>query len=214
MILIPRAWRPVAVLTWVAAAVVLAVLGWHFAHNGPTDAADALVGAHVKLRLASHPHLLSLAARLGSPAVVIGGSVTLALLWLVGGRRRAALFALIAAPAAGAITELVLKPIVHRQLHPQALMFPSGHATGAFALALTVVILLLPREQTRLLPALAGMVVGVAALAVASVVAVAVVALGWHYVTDVIGGVVTAVVVVVGLAAVIDAFGPTPFRPR
>ena len=212
--LIPRPWRPVAVLTWLAAAAVLAVLAWHFAHSGPTDTADVIVGAHVKSRLAAHPHLLSLAARLGSPAVVVGGSVGLALLWLAAGRRRAALFALVAAPAAGAATELVLKPAVHRQVHPEALLFPSGHTTGAFALALTVVVLLLPREQTRLLPALAGMVIGIAALAVAAVVAVAVVALGWHYVTDAVGGVVTAVVVVLGAAAIIDAASPAPTPQR
>jgi membrane-associated phospholipid phosphatase len=68
-----------------------------------------------------------------------------------------------------------------------------------------VVVLVLPRENTRLLSALARLVVGAAALAAASVVAIAVVALGWHYVTDTIGGVMTAVVVVVAVAAVLDA---------
>ena len=184
------------------------MLGLHFAHGPTTDRPDAIVGARLTSRLAVHPHLLSLASRLGSPPAVIVGSVLLAVLWLVSGRGRAAVFALVAAPAAGALTELVLKPVVHRQLHPQALLFPSGHTTGAFALALTVVVLLLPREQTRLLPAVAGIVIGIAALAVATIVAVAVVALGWHYVTDAVGGAVTAVVVVVGLAAVIDAVLP------
>jgi len=66
------------------------------------------------------------------------------------------------------------------------------------------VVVLLPHEGTRLLPALARIVVGIAALAVAGLVAVAVVALGWHYVTDAIGGVVTAIVVVLGLAAFFD----------
>ena len=56
-------------------------------------------------------------------------------------------------------------------------------------------------KAPRRLPAIARLVVGVAALAVAAVVAVAVVALGWHYVTDAIGGVVTAIVVVLGVAA-------------
>jgi len=154
--------------------------------------------------LAAHPHLLSMAARLGSPTVVVGGAVVLALLCLVARRPKAAVFAFVAAPAAGFVTEYVLKPAVHREQHVNALLFPSGHTTGAFALALTVVVLLLPHEGTRLLPALARMVVGIAALAVAGLVAVAVVALGWHYVTDAVGGVVTAVVVVLGLAATLD----------
>ena len=205
--LIPRPWRPLAVLAWLAAAVVLAALSWHFAHGPAGDRPDLVLGAHLKARLAAHPHLLSMGARLGSPTVVIAGSVVLALLCLVARRPKAALFALVAAPAAGAATEYVLKPLVHRQQHIDALLFPSGHTTGAFALAMVVVVLLLPREGTRLLPALARLVVAVAALAVATVVAVAVVALGWHYVTDAVGGVVTAVVVVLGLAYIFDVLG-------
>jgi membrane-associated phospholipid phosphatase len=208
--LIPRGWRLLAALAWVAAAVVLAALSWHFAHGAAGDRPDNVLGAHVKARLAAHAHLLSIAARLGSARVVVGGSVVLALLCLGTHRRKAALFALVAAPAAGAVTELVLKPAVHRQQHIDALLFPSGHTTGAFALALVVVVLLLPHEGTRLVPAIARLMVGTAALAVAAVVAVAVVALGWHYVTDAIGGVVTAVVVVVGIAAVMDAVATRP----
>jgi undecaprenyl-diphosphatase len=212
--LIPRPWRPLAVLSWLAAAGVLAALSWHFAHGPPGDRPDLILGTHVKARLAAHPHLLSVAARLGSPAVVVGGSAVLALLCVAGRRPKAAVFALVAAPAAGAVTELVLKPLVHRQQHIDALLFPSGHTTGAFALALVVVVLLLPHEGTRLLPAIARLVVAGAALAVAAVVALAVVALGWHYVTDAVGGVVTAVVVVVGVAALFDAANPaSPASP-
>src|SRR5438270_456568 len=82
------------------------------------------------------------------PAAAIGGSVLLAVLCVIVWRPRAALFALVAAPAAAAVTELVLKPLVHREQHVDALLFPSGHTTGAFALALSVVVLLLPREGT------------------------------------------------------------------
>ena len=196
-------------VTWLAAAAVLAALSWHFAHAAALNTPDTIVASGLKARLAAHPHLLSLAARLGSPAAVVGASVVLALLCLVGRRPRAALFALLAAPAASAVTELVLKPAVHREQHVNSLLFPSGHTTGAFAVAMTVVVLVLPRDGTRLLPAIARLVVAVAALAVAAVVAVAVVALGWHYVTDAIGGVVTAVVVVLGLAAILDAVQPS-----
>lgn len=207
--LIPRPWRPLAVLTWLAAAAVLAALSWHFAHAPATNGPDTTVASQVQARLASHPHLLSVAARLGSPTVVIGGSLVLAVLCLLARRGKAALFALVAAPAAGAVTEYALKPTVHRQLHAAALLFPSGHTTGAFALAMTVVVLLLPHEGTRMLSAIARLVVATAALAAAAVVGIAVIALGWHYVTDVVGGIVTAVVVVLGLAAVLDAATPS-----
>ncbi|HMC68201.1 MAG TPA: phosphatase PAP2 family protein [Mycobacteriales bacterium] len=205
--LIPRSWRPLALLSWLAAAAVLAGLSWHFAHGSATNRPDAVVGSRLQARLAAHPHLLSMAARLGSPTVVVGGAAVLALLCVVARRPKAAMFALVAAPAAGFVTEYVLKPTVHREQHVNALLFPSGHTTGAFALALTVVVLLLPHEGTRMLSAIARLLVAVAALAVAAVVAVAVVALGWHYVTDAIGGVVTAVVVVLGAAAFLDVLG-------
>lgn len=214
-VLIPRPWRPLALLAWIVAVGVLAALSWHFAHAPATNTPDTVVSAQVKARLAAHPHLLSMASRLGSPAAVIVGSVVLSALSLLTRRPRAALFALVAAPAAGAVTELVLKPAVHREQNVNALLFPSGHTTGAFALALTVFVLLLPHEGTRLVPAIGRLVVGVAALAVASVVAIAVVALGWHYVTDAIGGVATALAVVVAVAALIDAAASlTRRRPR
>lgn len=203
--LLPTGWRVVASLTWIASAAVLALLSYHFAHGSPTDAPDAAIGTRVTARLAAHGRLLSTAVRLGSPTVVVGGAVVLALLCLLVGRMRGALFALCAAPAAGAVTEYVLKPRVHRSVHADALLFPSGHTTGAFALALTVTVLLLPHRGTSPLPAIARLAAAAVALAAAGVVAVAVVALGWHYVTDAIGGAVTAAVVVIAAAALIDA---------
>src|SRR5690242_6784018 len=65
-LLIPRPWRPLALLSWLAAAAVLAALSWHFAHSAAVNTPDAIVAAGVKARLGAHPHLLSLAARLGS----------------------------------------------------------------------------------------------------------------------------------------------------
>jgi undecaprenyl-diphosphatase len=206
--LLPRPWRPVAALVWIAAAATLGVLAWHFAHAPAVDAPDAAVGSRLTDRLAPHARLFTTAARLGSPAAVAGGAVFLALTCLAVRRVRGAVFALVAAPVAGLTTEAVLKPLVHRQTHLDALMFPSGHTTGAFALALTVVVLVLPRPDTSLLPAFGRLLLAVAALAGASVVAIAVVVLGWHYVTDTIGGAATAVVVVVGIAALVDAFAP------
>src|SRR5438270_3916493 len=87
--LIPRSWRPLALLSWMAAAAVLAALSWHFAHAAAVNAPDTIVASGLRARLAAHPHLLSLAARLGSPAAVIGGSVLLAVLCLVGRRPKA-----------------------------------------------------------------------------------------------------------------------------
>jgi membrane-associated phospholipid phosphatase len=202
--LVPAAWRPLAVLVWTAATLVLVALSMHFAHSSTPNRVDSAVDSRVAGRLAAHARLLSVAVRLGSPAVVVGGSMALGVLCLAARWGRGALFALVAAPAAGAIAEIVLKPAVDRTHNFDSLLFPSGHTTGAFALALTVVILLLPTQSTRLLPAVGRLLVATAALAVAGVVAVAVVVLGWHYATDAVGGAVTALTVVVAVAAVLD----------
>ena len=203
--LLPSVWRPVAVLVWVAATVVLIVLSMHFAHVSGGNRVDAAVDSRVRARLAEHARLLSVAVRLGSPEVVVGGSVLLALMCGAGRWLRGAVFALGGAPLAGGVTELVLKPAIDRTtVTSSALQFPSGHTTGAFALALTAVVLLLPTAQTRLLPALGRLLLAMAALAVAAVVAVGVVVLGWHYTTDAVGGAATALAVVLALAAVID----------
>lgn len=202
--LLPPVWRAVAVLVWIAATVLLVALSVHFAHVSTGNRVDAAVDVRVRARLAEHARLFSLAARLGSPAVVVGGSALLAVLCALARWGRGAVFALAAAPLAGGITDLVLKPAIDRTHNYAGLQFPSGHTTGAFALALTVVVLLLPTAQTRLVSAIVRLLLGALALAVAAVVAVAVVVLGWHYSTDAVGGAATALAVVIGLAAVID----------
>jgi membrane-associated phospholipid phosphatase len=203
--LLPPAWRPIAVLVWVAAAAVLALLSWHFAHAPASNRPDAVLGSQVRLRLAQQTRLLSAAARLGSPEAVIAGTLMMAVAGGLVRRPRGALFALIAAPAAGAMADIVLKPLVHRESPANVLLFPSGHTTGAFALALTAVVLLLPGRDVRLLPAVLRLALAGLALGIAGIVGIAVVALGWHYATDAVGGVVTAVVVVLAVAAVVDA---------
>ena len=210
--LIPAAWRPFAFAVWLLAAIGLAALSIHVA-NPAAGHLDRPLSGSIQARLAAHDRLLSLAAQLGSPGAVVGGAVLLAVLCLLIRRPYAAVFALVAAPAAGAVTEKVLKPVVHRE-GVASLLFPSGHTTGAFALALTIAVLLLPHENTRLLPAAGRILAALLALAAAGVVAIAVVALGWHYVTDALGGVVTAVVVVLGFAGAIDAWAQRQTRLR
>jgi len=202
--LLPPAWRPIAALVWLAAAAVLAALSWHFAHDPASNRPDAILGSQVRLRLSQQTRLLSAAARLGSPAAVVAGTLMMAVAGGLVRRPRGTVFALIAAPAAGATTELVLKPLVHRESPANVLLFPSGHTTGAFALALTAVVLLLPGQDVRLLPAILRLALAVLALAIAGMVGIAVVALGWHFATDAVGGVVTAVIVVLAVAAVVD----------
>lgn len=202
--LLPVGWRPIAVVVWLVAVALLVALSMHFANSTASNRVDAAVDRRVAGRLSEHARLLTVAVRLGSPAVVLGGSAVIAAVCLAGRWLRGVAFALLAAPAAGALAELVLKPAVNRTQNLDALTFPSGHTTGAFALALTVVVLLLPTESTRLLPAVGRLLVAVAALAGAAIVAIGVVVLGWHYATDAVGGAATALAVVIAVAAIVD----------
>jgi len=182
--LLPAAWVALAAVAWAASFVVLLGLGYHLHRTGGGGPVDRALDARITGRLAEHRGLLS------------------------GRWRRAAALALLAAPVAGAATEFLLKPLIGVRMDPRAPYgFPSGHTTGAVALALVIVVLLLPRPGMHLGPAAVRVALGVLALVLASGTAVAVVALGFHRTTDTIGGVATAVLVVLGLAAAADLVG-------
>lgn len=67
--------------------------------------------------------------------------------------------------------------------HPQELAFPSGHTTAAASLSIALVLVVPPAR--RLAAAAIGIVVTAA-------VGISVVVLGWHYPSDVLGGLLVA----------------------
>src|SRR5206468_3648905 len=75
------------------------------------------------------------------------------------------------------------------------LAYPSGHVTGAAALA-TVAVLLAHRQWGRR----AARSVAVAAATLPLVVGAGVVRLGWHYATDVVGGAAVGTATVLSVA--------------
>ncbi len=97
---------------------------------------------------------------------------------------------------------MLLKPLVHRT-YLGVLAYPSGHTTAAFALAAVVTILLLrpasPPKARR-----ARAVVSFAGCLVGSLVAVAVIGLRWHYLTDTVAGAAVGIATVCGLALALD----------
>jgi undecaprenyl-diphosphatase len=101
---------------------------------------------------------------------------------------------------AGGVTDYVLKPLIDRHIG-FSYAFPSGHTTGAFAVAVCAVILLLDSNE---LHPLVRVALGLIGLGLAAGVAAAVIGLGYHYTTDTIGGFCVAVGVVLALAMLID----------
>jgi undecaprenyl-diphosphatase len=119
----------------------------------------------------------------------------------------------VAVPAASALTEFALKPLVDRTLHGN-LTLPSGHATGMFALAATCAVLLLDPPGRRV-PAAVRLLLACLALLAATTVSLAMVARGVHYFTDAVAGAAVGTGVVLACALILDRRGRLAVRsPR
>jgi membrane-associated phospholipid phosphatase len=213
--LIPRSVRPLAIVIALAAGGGITALSRHYYHRVGPGVLDTEVDGRVAYRLASHPWLLDQFIRIGAPDTVATVALALTVLCLAFRKWRAALFALVAPTSASALTEKVLKPLVHRTTHGDHLAFPSGHTTGAFALALTAAVLLLPHRGSVGTPsAVVRLVLGSGVLAAASGTAISLVALHWHYSTDTLGGALVALTVVVTAALLVDLVAGLTLRRR
>jgi membrane-associated phospholipid phosphatase len=168
---------------WVPAAVcgLLAVLlGLPFAGGSTPGAVDATAAgwiAHLS------PGVLRALVLPTEPYVVIPLGVLAVVLCLRAGRRTDAVFALGAPVLAILLTSWLLKPLYDRWKN-DTLVYPSGHTVSLVAV-LTVLVLVTRRVVVAVLSA-------VALLAAAA----GLVGLGYHYLTDVVGGTLFAVAVV------------------
>lgn len=216
-----REWRLIArplvapsALLSISGALVVAALGHHYAGSDVPGRLDVAVDGRVAFHLADHPRLMDLLVQVGDPRTVTLTAIALGLVCALAGRWRASVFAVVTPIAASAVTEEVLKPLVDRRMQA-GLAFPSGHTTGAFSLALTAAILLLPhRPDLRVRFGFARLVLGVAVLALATGTALALVALRYHYATDTLGGAAVALAVVPVVALVLDLSAPRRVRSR
>jgi membrane-associated phospholipid phosphatase len=103
-------------------------------------------------------------------------------------------------PVAIGLTEYVLKPFVGRVIGQS---FPSGHATGMFALA-TICAILLIDPPRRHVPGAVRVLLVLAALMLATAVSAAMVAIGSHHFTDAAAGAAVGTGVVLACALSID----------
>src|SRR6516225_7510659 len=196
--LLSPAGRRAAALVLAACVAVTVALALAFAHQRRAGRLDAAVDARIRSGLGRHPGALHLLASLGGLAWVTVLTAALVLACLATRRWRGAVLAGVAVPAAMALTEFVLKPLVGRTIHGYA-SFPSGHATAMFALAATATVLL--AGPLRLL-----LILG--AVLIAAAVPAAMVALGYHYFTDTVAGTAVGVGVVLLTALLIDRVRP------
>jgi len=171
------------------------------------------VDAHVRSGLGQYQEQLQQLAGLGGLVPVTVLTAALVLACLATRRWRGAALAGLAVPAAVALTEFVLKPLVGRTIRGSP-CFPSGHATALFALAATCAVLLAGPARPRLSGAVRLLLVIGAAL-VAAAVATAMVARGYHYFTDTVAGTAVAIGMVLLTALLIDwaAHSPRAWRP-
>jgi undecaprenyl-diphosphatase len=197
-----RRFAPVVIAVEVGLVLMLAVLVWHATKGGWFDRA---VGERLYAPPGSVPRVsFTLISVLGLPAVAMASAVGIGL--AVWRRMRNVLMALFppAAVILSVILESIVKVLVSRARPDTALLvhvhgrsFPSGHATATTALALTAAVLAYAlRIHHRRLVLVAG-----AAYALA--VCLARIALGVHYLTDVVAGAALAGAVVLSAALVL-----------
>jgi membrane-associated phospholipid phosphatase len=192
-------WRRVLGVAAVVLLLFVALVGLRV-HGDTTplrvDRAGSRFVGHDLGRLDS-PQLLDRIVWLGSPGCVATLIAAMAL-WAWRRRDRFGAALAVAGPiVALVITELVAKPLVDRT-NGGALAYPSGHVTGATAIA-TVAVVLAYRQWGRDIATKLAVAVAVVPL----VVSFGVVRLGWHYATDAAGGLAVGVAGVVGVAIVL-----------
>lgn len=177
--------------------VLVAAYKVPFVESADGLAVAGLVEAH-------QPFLRDLAnvvVHFGDPGPFLVMVIAVVVVALRSGRPRRALAALVLVGAANVLTQVLKVVLEHDRTHAllergevSSTAFPSGHATATMSLALAAV--LVAPVAWRPLVAVAG-----AALAMATSEAVLV--LGWHFPSDVIGGFLvatgTALVVLAGL---------------
>jgi membrane-associated phospholipid phosphatase len=174
-------------LAAIACAAAIAPLAVAAYSLGPFQDVDMRILLHLQREEGAINALASVLVNLGDlvPLLILVAAVCA--IGLRAGRRREVLAALVVVAGANLTTQLLkvaLEHARHRAFEhgielPWPNSFPSGHTTAAASIA--VALLLVVPAAHRLVAASAG-------AALTAVVGLAVVILGWHYPSDVLGG--------------------------
>lgn len=180
--------------------VLVVLLGSLVARQSTADGFDRAVDTPVISWLGGQHSLLGWLALPGTPQSAVVVTMVLAAACLRARRLNGAILALAAVPVSTGLDEELIKPLVHRT-YLGAFTFPSGHTTTAMALTTTIAVLWTAGPARARVP---GAMAVTAAFVVTCVVAVAVIALRWHYFTDTVAGVAVGGGTVCALALVLD----------
>jgi membrane-associated phospholipid phosphatase len=199
--LLPASARPVAAMLLAVCVVITTALGLWYADQSRAGRLDSAVDVRIQALFSARSPLLSL-VQLGDPLPMAVMTGVLLVACVAARRWRAAALVAVAVPGSMATTEFLLKPLINRTFFGEP-SYPSGHATGVFAVAVTFAVLLVDPPGTRL-PVRLRVTLAVAALVAAVVTAVAIVGVHSHYATDTVGGAAVGTASVLLTALVLD----------
>jgi membrane-associated phospholipid phosphatase len=185
-----------------AGCIVLVGVGAVFAARQPDGTAlDSTVDSWVGGHLGPDHAALSLISDLG-PYVLYALAAVLLVVSLTARQLNGTVLAVISVLVASGLTELVLKPLVQERLRGY-LSYPSGTTTNAFALVTIIAVLLRDPRLVRW-PGWLRALILLAGAAVGCALAVAMIALNYHYFTDTVAGAAVGTGVVLATAFGLD----------
>jgi len=193
--------RAPAVAAIVLAVIVITVLGIHHADEEVPGCLDGHLDALISSWLYRDHVITGALVTLGDPApiailiAVVAGGAAAARRW------SGVLLPIIGTITAATLTEVILKPLIGRLLSGH-LSFPSGHTTAVAAVAVAAAVLIVSGRWPR--SAALRILAGVTTVVVASGVAISLVALRIHYLTDTVAGACVAIATVLAIALGLD----------
>ena len=182
--------------------IVLTAAVWH--DTGPTLLDHTPAAVQNRLNRLAPPLVFRRMVWLASPGMVVALAVALALLAARWRDWFGAALACVGPAIAVVLVEKVAKPLVGRHTTTDANnVFPSGHVTGAAAIAAVAVLLIYRRRG-----ATSARRWALAAGCLPFAVTLGVVHLGWHFLTDAVGGLAFGTATVLATAAALSVLWP------
>lgn len=197
--LLPRRLRMFAAVLLAACVAIPVVLVVHFVGHRRPGTLDSAIDPSI-IDYWDYSRLPFPLAELGTLGPVALMTLALVVACIATRRWSGAVLAAVAAPTASGLTEYVLKPYIGGPLNAG---FPSGHATSMFALAAVCAVLLADPPRRRV-PGAVRLLLVFMALAVATAVALTMIASGAHTFTDAVAGAAVGTGVTLACALTLD----------